>query len=131
MAVAVSTFLVALALIATERLDRTKTALLGAAMVVLFVGEFSQEEAIESVDFNTIGLLVGMMILVYVTQQSGVYDYIAVRAGQLSKGRPFAVVMSMALTLAPMPMPAATPTASAMTFFTAPPSSTPTTSVLV
>jgi Na+/H+ antiporter NhaD/arsenite permease-like protein len=37
---------------------------------------------------------------VYVTQQSGVYDYIAVKAGQLSKGRPFAVVLSMALTTA-------------------------------
>ena len=62
-------------------------ALLGAAIVVLFVGEFSQEKAIEAVDFNTIGLLAGMMILVYLTQQTGVYDYIAIRAGQLSRGR--------------------------------------------
>src|SRR5687768_4676272 len=100
MAIAVATFVIALALIATDRLHRTKVALIGAAIVVLFVGEFSQEKAIEAVDFNTIGLLVGMMILVYVTQQSGVYDYIAVRAGQLSKGRPFAVVLSMALTTA-------------------------------
>jgi Na+/H+ antiporter NhaD/arsenite permease-like protein len=100
LAVAVSTFLIALGLIAAERFHRTKVALLGAALVTLFVGEFDQEKAIESVDFNTIGLLVGMMILVYVTQQSGVYDYIAVRAGQLSKGRPFAVVLSMALTTA-------------------------------
>jgi Na+/H+ antiporter NhaD/arsenite permease-like protein len=100
LAIAVSTFLIALGLIAAERLHRTKVALLGAAIVTLFVAEFDQEKAIESVDFNTIGLLVGMMILVYVTQQSGVYDYIAVRAGQLSKGRPFAVVLSMALTTA-------------------------------
>ena len=100
LAVAVSTFLIALGLIAAERFHRTKVALLGAAIVTLFVGVFNQEKAIESVDFNTIGLLVGMMILVYVTQQSGVYDYIAVRAGQLSKGRPFAVVLSMALTTA-------------------------------
>jgi Na+/H+ antiporter NhaD/arsenite permease-like protein len=100
LAVAVPTFLIALGLIAAERFHRTKVALLGAAIVTLFVGEFDQEKAIDSVDFNTIGLLVGMMILVYVTQQSGVYDYIAVRAGQLSKGRPFAVVMSMALTTA-------------------------------
>ena len=88
MAVAVATFLIALALIATERLHRTKVALLGAAIVVLFVAGFGQEKAIESVDFNTIGLLAGMMILVYLTQQTGVYDYIAVRAGQLSRGRP-------------------------------------------
>src|SRR5918996_364467 len=100
MAVAVSTFLIVLALIAAERVHRTKVALLGAAIVTLFVAEFDQEKAIESVDFNTIGLLVGMMILVHLTQQSGVYDYIAVRAGQLSKGRPLAVVMSMALTTA-------------------------------
>jgi Na+/H+ antiporter NhaD/arsenite permease-like protein len=100
LAIAVSTFLIALGLIAAERFHRTKVALLGAAIVTLFVAQFDQEKAIESVDFNTIGLLVGMMILVYVTQQSGVYDYIAVRAGQLSNGRPFAVVLSMALTTA-------------------------------
>ena len=65
MAVSVIAFLVALAVIATERVHRTKVALIGAAVVVLFAGnEYSQELAIESVDFNTIGLLVGMMILV-------------------------------------------------------------------
>jgi Na+/H+ antiporter NhaD/arsenite permease-like protein len=100
MAVAVTVFLIALALIASERLHRTKVALLGAALVVLFVGDYSQEKAIESVDFNTIGLLAGMMILVYLTQQTGVYDYIAIRAGQLSKGRPLWVVISLAGTTA-------------------------------
>jgi Na+/H+ antiporter NhaD/arsenite permease-like protein len=93
-------FLIALALIASERLHRTKVALLGAAIVVLFVDGFTQEQAIDAVDFNTIGLLAGMMILVYLTQQTGVYDYIAIRAGQLSKGRPLAVVLSLALTTA-------------------------------
>ncbi len=81
-------------------MHRTNVALLGAAIVVLFVGDFSQEQAIEAVDFNTIGLLVGMMILVYLTQQTGVYDYVAIRAGQLSGGRPFAVTMSLAATTA-------------------------------
>jgi Na+/H+ antiporter NhaD/arsenite permease-like protein len=101
MTVAVVTFLVALALIATERVHRTKVALLGAAIVVLFVGaDFGQEEAIEAVDFNTIGLLAGMMILVYVTQQTGVYDYIAIRAGQISRGDPFRVVLALAGTTA-------------------------------
>jgi Na+/H+ antiporter NhaD/arsenite permease-like protein len=96
MAVAVITFLAALALIATERVHRTKVALAGAAIVVLFVAGFDQEHAIESVDFNTIGLLAGMMILVLLTQQTGVYDYIAIRAGQLSRGDPFLVVISLA-----------------------------------
>jgi Na+/H+ antiporter NhaD/arsenite permease-like protein len=95
-AIAVGTFLIALAVIASEKLHRTNVALLGAAIVVLFVGDFSQEEAIHSVDFNTIGLLVGMMIIVYLTQQTGVYDYVAIRAGQISGGRPLAVTMSLA-----------------------------------
>jgi Na+/H+ antiporter NhaD/arsenite permease-like protein len=101
MAVAVATFLLALALIASERVHRTKIALAGAAVVVLFVGsEYDQEAAIEAVDFNTIGLLAGMMILVYLTQQTGVYDYIAIRAGQFSRGEPFRVVLSLAVTTA-------------------------------
>ena len=100
MAIAVGTFLVVLAVIASERLHRTKVALLGASIVVLFVGDFSQEQAIESIDFNTIGLLAGMMILVYLTQQTGVYDYVAIRAGQLSGGRSFAVTISLAAVTA-------------------------------
>jgi Na+/H+ antiporter NhaD/arsenite permease-like protein len=100
MAVAIVTFLVALAVISTERVHRTKVALLGAAIVVIFAAGFGQEEAIESVDFNTIGLLAGMMILVHVTQRTGIYDYIAIRAGQLSRGSPFLVVMSLAGTTA-------------------------------
>jgi Na+/H+ antiporter NhaD/arsenite permease-like protein len=100
MAIAVATFLIALALIASERIHRTKIALLGAAIVVLFVGEFDQEKAIEAVDFNTIGLLAGMMILVYLTQQTGVYDYIAIRAGQFSRGEPLRMVLALAGTTA-------------------------------
>lgn len=100
MAIAVATFLIALAVIATERVHRTKVALLGAAIVVLFVGDYSQELAIDAVDFNTIGLLAGMMLLVYITQQTGVYDYIAIRAGQLSRGDPLRVVVALAGTTA-------------------------------
>ncbi len=96
MALAVIAFLVVLAVIASERVHRTKVALLGAAVVVLFVGsEYTQELAIESIDFNTIGLLTGMMILVHLTQETGVYDYIAIRAGQISKGRPLYVVLAL------------------------------------
>jgi Na+/H+ antiporter NhaD/arsenite permease-like protein len=100
MTIAIATFLIALALIASERIHRTKIALLGAAVVVLFVGEYGQEQAIESVDFNTIGLLAGMMILVYLTQQTGIYDYIAIRAGQISRGEPLRVVLALAGTTA-------------------------------
>ncbi len=73
--------------------------MLGAAIVVLFVGEYSEHLAIESVEFATLGLLAGMMLLVYITQQTGIYDYLAVKAGQVSKGNSFALVVMMALTV--------------------------------
>jgi Na+/H+ antiporter NhaD/arsenite permease-like protein len=100
MALAVITFAGVLAVIATERVHRTKAALLGAAVVVLFVGGFGQQDAVDSIDFNTIGLLLGMMVLVHVTQRSGVFDYIAIQAGRLSGGTSLGVVLSLAGTTA-------------------------------
>ena len=99
MALAVIIFVLALALIATERVDRTKVALLGAVLVLL-TQTIDQERAIEAVDWNTLGLLVGMMIVVRVTEPTGAYTWVAIRAGQLSKGRPFAVVLALAVTTA-------------------------------
>jgi len=101
MAVAVIAFIVVLAVIASERVHRTKVAMLGAAVVVLFVGtQYDQELAIEAIDFNTLGLLTGMMILVHLTQATGIYDFIAIRAGQISRGRPVYVVIALAGTTA-------------------------------
>ena len=99
MAPAVAIFVGALALIASERVDRTKVALLGAVLVLL-TQTIDQEVAVEAIDWNTLGLLVGMMIVVRVTEPTGVYTWVAIRAGQLSKGRPFAVVLSLAVTTA-------------------------------
>jgi Na+/H+ antiporter NhaD/arsenite permease-like protein len=98
-AFAIAVFVVALALIASERVDRTKIALLGGTLVIL-AGTLDQEQAIEAIDFNTIGLLVGMMLMVRVTETTGVYTWLAIRAGQISGGKPLAVVFSLALTTA-------------------------------
>jgi len=97
MLVAIAMFVVALAVIASERVDRTKVALLGATLIVL-TQTIDQEHAIEAVDWNTIGLLAGMMLMVKLTEATGVYTWVAIRAGQLSKGRPLAVVASLAVT---------------------------------
>ena len=99
MALAIVIFIVALALIASERVDRTKVALLGAVLVLL-TQTIDQEVAIEAIDWNTLGLLVGMMIVVRVTEPTGAYTWVAIRAGQISRGRPFAVVLSLAVTTA-------------------------------
>jgi Na+/H+ antiporter NhaD/arsenite permease-like protein len=99
MALAVGIFVLALAAIASERMDRTKVALVGAALVVV-TQTIEQEEAIEAIDFNTIGLLAGMMLMVKLTETTGVYNWLAIRAGQISRGRPLAVTASLAVTTA-------------------------------
>jgi len=99
MIVPIAIFAIALGVIASEKVDRTKVALLG-AIAVLLTQTIDQEQAIEAIDFNTIGLLAGMMLMVRITQTTGVYTYLAIRAGQLSRGRPLAVVASLAVTTA-------------------------------
>jgi Na+/H+ antiporter NhaD/arsenite permease-like protein len=99
MAVAVVIFVGVLAAIASERIDRTKAALVGAALV-LITQTVDQDHAIASIDFNTIGLLAGMMVMVRITEETGVYTWLAIRAGQLSRGRPLAVVAWLATTTA-------------------------------
>jgi Na+/H+ antiporter NhaD/arsenite permease-like protein len=96
---AIAVFAGALALIASERVDRTKVAL-GAMAVVLVTGTIAQEAAIEAIDWNTLGLLAGMMIMVKITEPTGVYAWLAIHAGQRSRGRPFAVLLALAGTTA-------------------------------
>jgi Na+/H+ antiporter NhaD/arsenite permease-like protein len=99
MTFAVVLFAAALALIATERVDRTKVALIGAVLLLL-TRTLDQEQATEAIDWNTLGLLVGMMLMVKITEPTGVYTWLAIRAGQLSRGDPLAVVVSLAATTA-------------------------------
>jgi Na+/H+ antiporter NhaD/arsenite permease-like protein len=96
MPIAIGIFVGALVLIASERVHRTKVALLGATLIVL-TQTLDQTRAIEAVDFETLGLLAGMMVVVKLTETTGVYTFIAIRAGQLSKGRPFVLVVSLAV----------------------------------
>ena len=99
MLAAILIFAVALVLIATERLDRTKVALLGAVLVLL-TQTIDQEHAIAAIDWSTLGLLVGMMIVVRVTEPTGAFTWVAIRAGQISQGRPFLVVLALSVTTA-------------------------------
>jgi Na+/H+ antiporter NhaD/arsenite permease-like protein len=93
--VAVVIFVAALALIALEWVHRTKVALAGAALVVL-VGALDQDGAIESIDWATLGLLAGMMIIVGLTEPTGVFTYLALRVAQLSRGNPVALLFLLA-----------------------------------
>jgi Na+/H+ antiporter NhaD/arsenite permease-like protein len=94
--VAVAIFALALALIAIEWVHRTKVALAGAAAMVL-IGVLDQEGAIAAVDWATLGLLAGMMVIVGLTEPTGVFTFLALRVAQLSNGNPVALVFLLAL----------------------------------
>ncbi len=84
-------FLVSLGLIFSEKLNRTIVAFAGAVLMVglgMLFGFYSEAQAIAAIDFNTLGLLLGMMILVALLEPTGVFQYLAVWAGQLSGGKP-------------------------------------------
>lgn len=84
-------FLISLVLIFTEKLHRTIVGVAGAALMVLLgriLGFYSESEAIAAIDFNTLGLLLGMMILVSLLEPTGFFQYLAVWAGRMSKGKP-------------------------------------------
>lgn len=87
-------FVVALFLIATEWLHRTVIVLAGASLFVL-AGVLDQHDAFAAIDLDTLGLLIGMMVIVAITERTGIFEYLAILALRLSRGRPWAVVASM------------------------------------
>ena len=92
-------FVVAYGLIATERFDRTAIALLGGLGAVA-LGVLSQEEAFAAIDLNVIFLLAGMMIMAGVLAGTGFFEMLAIRAVKVSGGRPFRLLMILALVTA-------------------------------
>src|SRR3712207_6969219 len=82
---AVSLFALVLLLIALELVNRMVAALLGAA-VLISLGIVTQEQAAsEFVDWNTIGLLAGMMVIVAILERTGVFEYLAIKSAQWGK----------------------------------------------
>jgi len=83
----------------TEKIHRTIVAMLGAAIIIA-IGVVNQEKAFQYIDFNTIGLLIGMMIIVGITRQSGVFEYLAIKSAKLVGGKPLAILAVLALVTA-------------------------------
>jgi Na+/H+ antiporter NhaD/arsenite permease-like protein len=92
-------FIVAYALIASERFDRTLIALLGGLLLVI-LGVVDQEEAFAGIDFNVIFLLVGMMILAGGLSRTGFFEFVAGIAIHRSRGEPFRLLVMLAVATA-------------------------------
>lgn len=85
--------------IISERLNRSIIALLGAMLMIMF-GLLTQEQAVAGVDFNTIGLLVGMMVIVSITRKSGVFEYLAIWSAKRVKANPAGILAMLAVVTA-------------------------------
>ncbi len=92
-------FVLMYVVIVSEKIHRTVAAMLGAILMML-IGILDQETALHHVDFNTLGLLVGMMILVAVTSQTGLFDYVAIKAAKLAHAEPRRLLVYLGLITA-------------------------------
>ena len=97
--VAVGLLIFTYAAIMTERLNRAIVALCGAVLIIAS-GILDQKDAIAGIDFNTIGLLCGMMIIVSISRKSGIFEYLAIWAAKLAKGNPAGILALLAVVTA-------------------------------
>lgn len=97
--IAVIIFALVMVLVITEKIPRAVAAILGAAFL-LVLGIMDVETAASYIDFNTIGVLIGMMLLVAVVKESGLFEYVAVKSAKLSKGDPWKIMVSFMIITA-------------------------------
>ncbi|MED4727057.1 ArsB/NhaD family transporter [Aneurinibacillus migulanus] len=97
--IAIGVFLVTYALIISEKIHRTIVAMLGGALMVV-LGIVDQETAIHHIDFNTLGLLTGMMIIVAITAQTGLFKFIAIWSAKKVNGEPVKILIALSMITA-------------------------------
>jgi Na+/H+ antiporter NhaD/arsenite permease-like protein len=97
----VSTCILAItyATIMSEKVNRAIVALVGAGAMII-IGVLDQEEAIHGIDWNTIGLLTGMMILVSISRRSGMFQYLAIWSAKAAKAHPAGILFILQITTA-------------------------------
>src|SRR6266516_6968972 len=87
------------ATIMSEKVNRAIIALVGAGVMIL-VGVLDQTEAIKGIDWNTIGLLTGMMILVSISRRSGIFQYVAIWSAKAARAHPAGILLLLQITTA-------------------------------
>ncbi|MBR2733141.1 MAG: hypothetical protein IKD80_02680, partial [Selenomonadaceae bacterium] len=92
--VAIVIFVTAYALIISEKVHRTVVGLFG-AMLMILLGIIDQETAVHHIDFNTIGLLMGMMIVVNITSETGLFNFLAIWSVKKVKAQPIALLVAL------------------------------------
>src|SRR6185437_15733328 len=97
--VAAAIFAATYLLIVTERINRSIIALLGAGLMIIS-GVLTQEEAVRGIDFNTIALLTGMMMLVSISRRCGMFEYLAIWSAKQGRAQPWAILAMLSVVTA-------------------------------
>src|SRR5690348_17740871 len=97
--VATILFVLTYLLVVTDRINRSIIALLGAGLMII-AGVLTQEEAVRGIDFNTIALLTGMMVLVSISRRCGMFEYLAVWSAKKGHAQPWAMLAMLSLVTA-------------------------------
>ena len=82
--------------ILTERIHRTVIGMVGAVLMVgagMYYHFYEPGQALHAIDFNTIGLLLGMMVIVAILEKTGFFQYLAIIAAKKTKGDPWKLVL--------------------------------------
>ncbi len=97
--VSLAVLAVTYAAVISGRINRAVVALLGAALIIL-IGALDQKEAISGIDWDTIGLIAGMMILVAISRRSGLFQYLAIWSAQKVKANPAGILLMLQVATA-------------------------------
>jgi Na+/H+ antiporter NhaD/arsenite permease-like protein len=97
--VATTIFAVTYIAIIAERINRSIIALLGAGLMII-AGVLTQEEAVRGIDFNTIALLTGMMMLVSISRRCGMFEYLAIWSAKKGRAEPWAMLAMLSVVTA-------------------------------
>jgi Na+/H+ antiporter NhaD/arsenite permease-like protein len=97
--IALIIFILTYTAIISEKINRTVIALFGAVLMIIFQ-VLPQKRAFGIIDFNTIGLLIGMMIIVIILRKTGIFQYIAIRTAKASKGDPWKIFLMFSIITA-------------------------------
>ena len=92
-------FVMTYVVIMTDRLNRAIVSLMAAGLMIA-AGLLNQEAALHGIDFNTIGLLTGMMIIVAITKKSGIFQYLAIWSAKKVDARPWGILVMLAVVTA-------------------------------
>lgn len=90
--ISIAVFAIVIIAIVSEKIHRAVAALTGAVLLIL-LRVLTVDSAVSYIDFNTIGVLLGMMLFVAVVKNSGIFEYIAIRAAKTAKGNPWYIMM--------------------------------------